>query len=140
MKKALYTAMISLVATLWLSTTNAMNNTMDNTYKMPFTEQAWKEAQMQADQITLIVVHADWCPTCRAQNKVINAYFQDNPHSKIKQLIIDFDTQKEWVTYFKAPRQSTLLLYKGDQQLWFSVAETRRNKIFQALSSAESGM
>ncbi|MGL5430342.1 MAG: thioredoxin domain-containing protein [Vibrio sp.] len=136
MKKKLYMLIIALIATAWFNAASAMNNT----YEMPFTEQAWKEAQMQADKITLIMVHADWCPTCRAQNKIINAYFQDNPDSKIKQLTINFDTQKEWVSYFKAPRQSTLLLYKGDEQIWFSVAETRRDKIVQALSSAESSM
>ncbi|MGL4712888.1 MAG: TlpA family protein disulfide reductase [Shewanella sp.] len=66
---------------------------------MAFTEQAWTAAQVQ-DQVTLLVVHADWCPTCKAQHQILASYFQSNPHSTIKPLIIDFDTQKEWVAHF----------------------------------------
>ncbi|WP_409011809.1 thioredoxin family protein [Aeromonas salmonicida] len=112
---------------------------MDSTESMAFTEQAWKEAQRQ-NQVTLLVVHADWCPTCKTQHKILNSYFQESPNSKINQLIINFDTQKNWVTNFKAPRQSTLMLYKGDKQIWFSVAETREDKIYKALKDAESTM
>jgi hypothetical protein len=50
---------------------------------------------------------------------------------------VDYDEQKEWVTHFRAPRQSTLLLYKGKEQLWFSVAETNKSKIFTQLKQAD---
>jgi len=40
------------------------------------------------------------------------------------------------VTRFAAPRQSTLILYRGEERLWFSVAETRRDAIFTRLSDA----
>lgn len=48
---------------------------------------------------------------------------------------IDFDTQKEWVTHFRAPRQATLILFDGEERTWFSVAESRRNVIFEALNA-----
>lgn len=135
MKKTIRTIFMTFVLGLLFSTAHAM----DNVKSMAFTEQAWKEAQRQ-NQVTLLVVHADWCPTCKAQHKMLSSYFQNNPNSKINQLIINFDTQKDWVTYFKAPRQSTLMLYKGNKQIWFSVAETREDKIFYALKDAESVM
>lgn len=135
MKRTIRTIFMTFIFGLFFSTAHAM----DNAQSMDFTEQAWKEAQRQ-NQVTLLVVHADWCPTCKAQHKVLSSYFKDNPNSKINQLIINFDTQKNWVTYFKAPRQSTLMLYKGDKQIWFSVAETREDKIFKVLKDAESAM
>lgn len=135
MNKSIRTIFMTFVFGLFFSAAHAM----DSTKSMDFTEEAWKEAQRQ-NQVTLLVVHADWCPTCKAQHKVLSSYFQENPNSKINQLIINFDTQKDWVTHFKAPRQSTLMLYKGEKQIWFSVAETRKETIFKALKDAESVM
>jgi len=37
----------------------------------------------------------------------------------------------------RAPRQSTLLLYKGETQFWYSVAETREDVIFEAINRAD---
>jgi hypothetical protein len=37
---------------------------------------------------------------------------------------------------FRAPRQSTFVLYKGNQQVWFSVAETRYDIIEENLEKA----
>ncbi|MGL5335607.1 MAG: thioredoxin family protein [Enterovibrio sp.] len=134
MKKTIRTILAPLVLSLFFSASAAY--AMDGNQRMPFTEQTWKEVQRQK-QMTLLIVHADWCPTCKVQHKIINSYFQENPDSKIKQLVINFDTQKKWVTHFKAPRQSTLMLYDGSKQMWFSVAETREDKIFNALKKAE---
>lgn len=131
MKKTLRTIFTMFFFGLFFGTANAKG--------MPFTEQVWKEAQAQG-QIILVDISADWCPTCKAQEKILNAYFSENPNSKIKQLSVNFDTQKEWVTYFKAPRQSTLLIYQGEQQKWFSVAETHKEKIFNVLKDAEGMM
>lgn len=81
----------------------------------------------------LIDVYATWCPTCAKQREVLEAYQTTNPDSELVILEVDFDDQKEWVKHFKAPRQSTLLLFDGTEQVWFSVAETRKDKIFAAL-------
>ncbi|GGA66687.1 hypothetical protein GCM10011369_05360 [Neiella marina] len=102
----------------------------------PFDEQTYK--QLQSDnQLVLIDVKASWCPTCAKQGKILKRYFDNNPDSKITLLEVDFDDQKPWVTHFKAPRQSTLVLMQGEQRLWLSVAETREDKIVAALQAAE---
>ncbi|MGL4734694.1 MAG: thioredoxin family protein [Enterovibrio sp.] len=132
MKKNLYATLIIFVSGLFVNVAQAMESLRG----VAFTQLLWQEVQRQ-DQLTLVMVHANWCPTCKAQHRIINAYFTDNPDSPIKQLIVNFDTQKRWVTYFKAPRQSTLLLYKGNEQIWFSVAETRSERIVTAFKDAE---
>lgn len=73
----------------------------------------------------LVEVFADWCSTCARQQEVIKAYVADNPGKDLHILEVNFDRDKEWVRHFRAPRQSTLLLYSGEDQIWFSVAETR---------------
>ena len=58
----------------------------------------------------------------------------------LHRLVVDFDRQKEWVKHFKAPRQSTLLVYKGTDQQWFAVAENRYELDKQVIESALSNL
>ncbi|GAB4351853.1 MAG: hypothetical protein Kow0073_07240 [Immundisolibacter sp.] len=101
----------------------------------PFT-QADFEALQAKDALILVDVAADWCPTCKKQKQVIDAFRTQHPQVELHVLRVDFDTQKEWVKHFKAPRQSTLVVYKGSAQRWFAVAETRQEVIFDALLAA----
>lgn len=104
--------------------------------KEPFSEALFNTYQNN-NELILIDVFATWCPTCRKQAKILDQYFAENPDSKLKVLKVNFDTQKDWVTHFRAPRQSTFVLYRGNEKLWFSVADTNKTKIFNKLSQAE---
>ncbi|GIU19068.1 hypothetical protein TUM4261_40630 [Shewanella sp. c952] len=128
--KLLKTAVIAIAASLFLSL-SAHANSFE---KIPFDKTTFDQLQAK-DETFLVDIYATWCPTCKKQQQVLNDYFNAHPNSKIKVLVVDFDEQKEWVKYFKAPRQSSLYLYKGKEQVWFSVAETREQKIFSALNS-----
>lgn len=101
----------------------------------PFTEARFKELQA-GDGLVLVDVSATWCPTCRAQKLVLAQFQQQHPEVALTVLNVDFDDQKEWVKHFKVPRQSTLALYEGSEQVWFAVAEQREAAIFDALLKA----
>jgi len=101
----------------------------------PFIEARFAELQAQ-DALILVDVHADWCPTCKKQTVALDAYEAPHPEVALNRLVVDFDKQKEWVKHFKAPRQSTLLLYRGEVKKWFSVGEIRAEKITEALNEA----
>ena len=103
--------------------------------KEPFTEARFEELQDQGAYV-LLDVFADWCPTCAAQQKVLAAFQEEHPDAPLHMLSIDFDDRKDLVRHFEAPRQSTLILYHGTERVWFSVAETRRDVIFDALAAA----
>lgn len=101
-----------------------------------FSEQKFK--QLQADNAPILVdVHAKWCPTCKQQGKVIEAYFKANPDSKLTVLKVDYDDQREWVKYFKAPRQSTLVVYQGETELGRVIAQTNQDKLFKLFDMAK---
>ncbi|ROQ21426.1 thioredoxin [Marinimicrobium koreense] len=119
-----------------ISFTFALNAVSAEVEKVPFTEERFKALQTQSDTLILLDVHAEWCPTCAKQGEALAEYQTENPEVPLTILNIDFDDQKEWVKHFKAPRQSTLILYKGEDRLWFSVAETRKEVIFDALNEA----
>lgn len=103
--------------------------------KEPFTEQRFEALQEQGAYVLLDVV-ADWCPTCAAQEKVLATFQEQHPDAPLHILSIDFEDRKDLVQRFGAPRQSTLILYHGTERIWFSVAETRRDAIFEALAAA----
>lgn len=105
--------------------------------KEQFTPERFEELQNQGE-LVLIDVFASWCPTCAKQQKIIERFRQAHPDVSVKVLTVDFDDQKEWVKHFKAPRQSTLYLYRNHEQLWFSVAETRDEPVFAAILDAAS--
>jgi len=101
--------------------------------KESFTPERFAELQAQGALI-LIDVFADWCPTCAQQQKILADFQAESPDVPLHILQINFDDQKQYVTHFRAPRQSTLILYRGEEQIWFSVAETRAGVIVAELT------
>lgn len=84
----------------------------------------------------LVDIYADWCGTCKKQKKAIKQYFEKHSERELHVLVVDFDKQKEMVAMLGAPRQSTLLLFKGDKQFWYSVAESRYEVIAEKIEYA----
>ena len=103
--------------------------------KEPFTQERFDELQA-AGEVVLVDVFATWCPTCAKQQKAISDYVEANPDKKFHVLVVDFDDNKDLVRQFRAPRQSTLLLYKDNEQIWFSVAESRSEVIATEIDKA----
>jgi thiol-disulfide isomerase/thioredoxin len=103
--------------------------------KQPYSEQLFL-ALAQTDEVVLVDVYAPWCPTCKKQQKAIGDYIEKNPDKPIHVLVVDFDNDKATVRKLRAPRQSTLLIFKNGRQFWYSVAETRAHVIAAELDKA----
>lgn len=94
----------------------------------PYTPEAFKAAQA-AGQPILVEVHADWCPTCKAQESVLNALKTDPKFDKLVTFRVNFDQQKQVLREFGAQAQSTLIVFKGASEVGRSVGDTRRASI-----------
>lgn len=103
--------------------------------KEGFTPERFAALQRQG-ALVLLDVHADWCSTCAKQQAILADYREQHPKVPLHILRIDFDRQKQYVRQFKAPRQSTFILYQGKKRVWFSVAETSPTVIFEELNKA----
>ncbi|MEM7053363.1 MAG: thioredoxin family protein [Pseudomonadota bacterium] len=101
----------------------------------PFSEQRFESLQAEG-ALVLVDVWATWCPTCKRQREILAEFQDEHPEVDFTILEVDFDDDKNWVKKFRAPRQSTLTLYRGEEQIWFSVAETREDVIFEQLLNA----
>ena len=105
------------------------------TAAIPFSSAAFEAAQKSGKSI-LVEIHADWCPTCKAQAPIISE-LRDDP--KFKDLIVfrvDYDGQKDVVKKLGARMQSTLITFKGSSEKGRSVGDTDKGSIQALLSKA----
>lgn len=84
----------------------------------------------------LIAVHADWCPTCKAQEPIIAELLTKPEFKGIAAFRVDFDAQKDVVKRFRASTQSTLIVFKGGKEVGRSVGDTRKDSIAALLKKA----
>lgn len=99
-------------------------------------DQADFDAAQAAGKPILVEIHADWCPTCRAQEPIISELMQDPKNAGFVVLRVDFDSQKDVVKRFRAQYQSTLIVFKGRKEVSRSTGETRKDAIAAQLAKA----
>ena len=100
-----------------------------------FSAQAFKTAQ-DAGKPILVEIHADWCPTCKAQQPILKKLSAESAFLNVVRLKVDFDGQKDVVKQFNAKTQSTLILYKGKSEVARSIGETDEARIRALLQKA----
>ena len=101
--------------------------------EQPFTRQAFLAAQKDGKSI-LVEIHASWCPTCQAQKPILGKLFVDPKFKNLAVFRVDFDSQKDEVRNFKARIQSTLITFKGNEEIARSVGDTNPDSIADLLA------
>jgi thiol-disulfide isomerase/thioredoxin len=89
----------------------------------------------------VINFHATWCPTCAAQQRVLDALQGESAaYAAIPILRVDWDTygNSDLARALAIPRRSTLVLMRGTTELGRLVAETRKERIAALLDLASS--
>lgn len=99
----------------------------------PFTEAAFTAAE-KAGQPILIDSYATWCDICNRQKPILDKLMEEPKYKNYVFLRVNFDTQKDVQRQFKAPVQSTLIVYHGDKEVARSVGETQPEWIEDLLS------
>jgi thioredoxin 1 len=94
----------------------------------PYSQSAFDKLQEEGKP-TLVLVHADWCPTCRAQAPIISELLSQKAYQGITALRVDFDTQKDVVRAFRVPMQSTLIVFTGGKEVGRSTGDTTKTRI-----------
>lgn len=100
----------------------------------PYSAAALAQAQ-KADQPVALHFHADWCPTCRAQDKVLQS-LKTEKGLDLTVLTVNYDTEKDLKRRFKVNMQSTLVVLKGKKEEARLVGDTSADDIRDALKTA----
>jgi len=122
------------VLTTVLATAGLLSSAWAST-AVPFSEEAFKAAQASGSPI-LVEIHADWCPTCKAQNPILDKLTTDPKFKDLKVFRVDFDAMKPVVKQFGAQMQSTLIVFKGSAEQGRSVGDTKQDSIAALLDKS----
>jgi thioredoxin 1 len=88
----------------------------------PFT-QTRLDTLNRSGQPVLVAIHADWCSTCKTQERVLQELLTQAEFKRITLLRMDFDQQKEAVRSFGVEYQSTLIVFKEGREVGRSTAD-----------------
>ena len=115
---------ISAVGALALSTATADALTR----RLPFDQKAFAEAQAAGRSI-LVEFYTTWCPVCKVQRPLLTTLGQNPKYQKIAYFEIDFDRHKDLTRAFRVHKQSTLIVFKGKNEVARSTGDTNKSSI-----------
>jgi thioredoxin-like negative regulator of GroEL len=93
-------------------------------------------AKQKAGESVALHFHADWCPTCRAQEKVFNGWKGDASVPGTL-LIVNYDKERELKRQLGVRTQSTVIAYKGGKETGRLAGDTDPKALRAVLDSAK---
>jgi len=114
-----------------------------NVYSMEkettFNKELFDKAQSQG-KIVIVSSWIKYCTSCASQMKVLNTAKKNGELSDIKFDNIEyfaFDvTDKNISNFFNVQYQTTLLIFKGNKEVYRSIGETSKKLIYEALKAS----
>ena len=114
-----------------------------NVYSMEkettFNKELFDKAQSQG-KIVIVSSWIKYCTSCASQMKVLNTAKKNGELSDIKFDNIEyfaFDvTDKNISNFFNVQYQTTLLIFKGNKEVYRSIGETSEKLIYKALKDS----
>jgi thioredoxin-like negative regulator of GroEL len=100
-----------------------------------FDQRAFDAAQ-RAGRPVLVDIKASWCPTCSAQEPILQKLTAKPEFKNLIVFVVDYDPQKAAVRAFGAQSQSTLIAFNGARETSRSVGDTNAESIDRLLHSA----
>ena len=83
--------------------------------RLAFTNAALTWAREQGTYI--VFIHADWCTTCQAQDRVLERLADDPRLANLRIVVVDYDTQTHIMRFFNAPDRSTFIVFNGETEV-----------------------
>ena len=107
--------------------------------KTTFDQKLFNKAQSEG-KIIVISSWIEYCSSCAKQMKILQTAKKEGELSDIKFDNIEyfsFDvTNKEISNLFKVQYQTTLLIFKGNKEVYRSIGETTPDLIYEALKAS----
>ncbi len=97
-----------------------------------YREKAYEEAKAK-DAPYAFHFYAEWCTICLAQKRAIQALENDKDLKNYTIFLVDFDFQRKIKAQYGVERQSTIILFRGGQELTRSLAVKEKEKLEEFL-------
>src|SRR5688500_15525821 len=99
-------------------------------------DQAAFDAAQAAGKPILVEVTAPWCPVCKAQAPILSRLKGEARFKNLASFTIDFDSQNDLLKKLNVQKQSTLIVFKGKQEVGRSTGDTNAGSIEQLLAKS----
>ena len=81
-----------------------------------FDMRTFLDAQVDGRPI-LVSVHADWCPACKKQKRVVDALATEKRFAGVTFLDVDYDNEPAILKRLRVAQQSTLIAFRGNREI-----------------------
>ena len=103
----------------------------------PYNEVLFNKYQSEGKTI-VVDVHAKWCGTCRKQKTVLDKIVSDSQNKDCVGLTIDYDNMSPALKQkFSIRKQSTVIVFKGNDEVARSIAQTDKDKLQAMIDLAQ---
>lgn len=102
----------------------------------PYSPKAFAAAQSEGRPVAL-QFRADWCPTCRKQDKALKALQADPALKDVVVFVADYDTEEDLKQRMNVRVQSTLIVFRGTQERARSAGITEAERLKADLARAQ---
>ncbi|WP_298829306.1 thioredoxin family protein [uncultured Piscinibacter sp.] len=90
-----------------------------------------------AQRLPVIVAFvAEWCATCTVQEPIVSELLRDPKFSHLTVFVADFDKDVELKKRLRVVQQSTLVVFKGGQEVARATGQTRRESLAALFAKA----
>ena len=100
--------------------------------KTTFNEELFNKAQSEG-KVVIVSSWVKYCSSCASQMKILNK--AKNEFNNIEYLTFEI-TDKEISKLLNVQYQTTLLIFKGNKEVYRSIGETSRDAIYKAIKSS----
>ena len=121
--------LFSLLVPFWVSGALAA--------EQPYTAAAFDKL-LAGRQPLAVVLHADWCPSCRAQAPVLKDLAATPEFKNLTILVADFDTERALRQRLNVSQQSTIVTFNGGREAARASGYTDRDRLTSLLRTALS--
>lgn len=101
----------------------------------PYTAAALQRAQAAGKPVA-VHFHADWCPTCKAQEKALDGLRGDPQLKGVTVLVANYDVERDLKKSMNVRSQSVVVVFRGSKETTRIGGETKPDKIKAALATA----
>ena len=101
----------------------------------PITATQLAEIEKQGKS-AVISVHADWCSTCKTQDKILSEFMKNPEYKNVTFYQLEFDTQKDLLKTLKVRSQSTIIVFKNGKEVARATGDTKESALAKLTKQA----
>lgn len=114
--------------------------TISGAFAMEIVEYKENEVKKDKENESTYALHffAEWCSVCTGQKKNMQKFLIDPDLKNLKVYLVDFDIQRKAKIEYGVERQSTIILFRGEQELARSLGIVEEKKLLEFLKKTKN--